>query len=174
MMRILSLIVLLSLAAATSATQSDSIAAPREFRFRPAIRGAYLEATSLFFMGASGVSLDIDFLQLSSATLLHAGIHLTYQEIESGPVLSGRSDFRPAYLRGAFLRGTSRRLKVRTDIMLGVGSYQEQYRKSQVGVLAVVDIHWMIVEPYCSFFLRVFANQRGAAPLFGVAIGYLD
>lgn len=170
----ITIVFVLSLTSSVALAQFDSTAIPREFAFRPAIRGGYLEATTFLYFGASGVSLDIDLVQLPSATLPDAGLHFTYQEYVPGAVISSRNSFSRTYMRGAFLRGTLRKPRIRTDIMIGGGSIQESDSDSQAGLLAVVDIHWMIVEPYCTFFMRVLANNRGAAPLFGVAIGYIN
>lgn len=156
-------------------SQPDSVLVPTEFRFSPSVRGGFLETTSLLLiLGTLGASADFDLVQIPGPTIQQAGIRLTFQQLTSVLAVVNRNDHAIGYLSGAFLRGTQKNGNSRFDIMMGVASIKPNAFQAELSFLAVADIHWMIFQPYCTFFIRILANQRGAAPLFGIAFGYID
>lgn len=175
---ILSLIFLLALPLtvhSVALSQPDSVVVPREFRFAPSVRGGFLEASSLLLiLGTFGASADFDLMQVPSPTIQQVGVRLTFQELTSGFLWPNGSNVNVGYVRGAFLRGTQKQGSSRFDIMMGVASFKPDASQPNLTFLAIVDIHWMIFQPYCTFFMRIAANPRGAVPLFGLALGYIN
>lgn len=156
-------------------SQQDSVVVAREFRFAPAVRGGFLEATSLLLIvGTFGASADFDLVQIPGPTIQHAGIRLTFQQLTSALSLAKTTNHALGYLSGAFLRGTQKIENSCFDIMMGVVSVNPNAFQAELSFMAAVDVHWIIFQPYCTFFMRIMANQRGAVPLFGLSLGYID
>lgn len=170
----LSTVVLLAVASALA--QPDSSGVRRSFRFAPGIRVVAVESsTYLFLYGTNGGTVDVDVVELPSATVHSVGVRASYQEYRRGFFLDYRKTGKPhAYITSAFLRASHRRGHATTDVLLGMGSGdpREVITKNQLAF--GLEMRSAVVHPIGSVFFRILGGPNGAAMQFGLAVGYMD
>lgn len=160
----------------TSAAQPDSATAEASIGFAPGIRVVAVESsTYLFLYGANGATVDVDVLDIPSATVHAIGVRANYQEYRRGFFLDYRRTGKPhAYITSAFLRASHRRNHASTEVLLGMssGDPREMITKNQL--VFGLEMRSVVVPPIGSVFFRILGGPNGAAMQFGLCVGYVN
>jgi hypothetical protein len=159
-----------------SASQPDSTKTPASFGLAPGIRVVAVESsTYLFFYGANGATVDLDLVEIPSATVHAVGVRANYQGYRRGFFLDYRKTEKPhAYITSAFLRASHRRVNSTTEVLLGAssGDPRELVMKRQLAF--GIEVRTIIVRPFGSVFFRILGGPSGAAMQFGLCVGYVN
>jgi hypothetical protein len=156
--------------------QPDTSNASMSFKSAPGIRVVAVESsTYLFLYGANGATVDLDLVDIPSATVHAVGVRANYQEYRRGFFLDYRKTGKPhAYITSAFLRASHRRGVATTEVLLGMGSGdpREMIMKNQL--VFGLEMRSVVVRPIGSVFFRILGGPNGAAMQFGLSVGYVD
>lgn len=164
------------LVATVAIAQPDTSAAPASFRFAPGVRVVAVESsTYLFLYGANGATVDIDVLDLPSATVQSVGVRANYQEYRRGFFLDHRKSGKPhAYFTSAFLRASYRRGNATTEVLLGMSSGDPREALAEDQLVFGLEMRSVVVRPVGSVFFRILGGPNGAAMQFGLSVGYVN